>query len=141
MDRYEWNCGNGMTYELAYSEMPGDGFFIAWLFRGATGGSCMLFDGELNCSYVKEKMKHSGWNWYIPAPRVNGIPIGDDFVWLLPSGKKPKDGGEPGIDFLNDEMAARQFAVDHFDWGGEFKGIDQSQELRSGKSSRRRGRL
>lgn len=46
-----------MTYELAYSEMPGDGFFIAWLFRGATGGSCMLFDGELNCSYVKEKMK------------------------------------------------------------------------------------
>jgi len=90
---------------------------------------------------VKEKMKHSGWNWYIPAPRVNGIPIGDDFVWLLPSGKKPKDGGEPGIDFLNDEMAARQFAVDHFDWGGEFKGIDQSQELRSGKSSRRRGRL
>ena len=88
---------------------------------------------------VKEKMKHSGWKWNIPAPRVNGIPIGDDFVWLLPSGKKPKDGGEPGIDFLKDEMAARQFAVDHFNWGGEFKGIDQSQELRSGKSSRRRG--
>jgi len=92
---------------------------------------------------VKEKMKHSGWKWNVPAPLINGIPIGgNDFVWLLPSGKRPKEGGKLGIDFLQDEMAARQFAVDHFNWSGEFKGIDeedQSQEPRSSKSGRRRG--
>ena len=93
---------------------------------------------------VKEKMKHTGWKWNIPAPRINGIPIGgDDFVWLLPTARKPKDGGKLGIDFLKDEMAARQFAVDHFNWCGEFKGIDEESSPEkpqsSGKASRRRG--
>jgi hypothetical protein len=75
---------------------------------------------------VKEKMKHSGWKWNVPAPLVNGIPIGgNDFVWLLPTGKKPKEGGKIGVDFLKDEMAARQFAIDHFNWCGKFKGIDE----------------
>ena len=74
---------------------------------------------------VKEKMKHTGWKWDIPAPRINGIPMGDDYVWLLPSAKKPKEGGKFGIDYLLCEMSARQFAVDHFNWCGEFDGIDE----------------
>ena len=79
-------------------------------------------DGWLN---VKEKMKHTGWKWDIPAPRINGFPIGHDFVWLLPTARKPREGGKWGIDYLKDEMAARQFAVDHFNWCGEFDGIDE----------------
>ena len=99
---------------------------------------------EDNWLNVKEKMRVSGWNWYVRAPLINGIPIGgDDFVWLLPTGKKPKEGGKLGIDFLQDEMAARKFAVDHFNWCGEFKGINDTSPSQkpqsSGKTRRRRG--
>ena len=82
---------------------------------------------------VKEKMKHTGWKWNIPAPRIDGIPIGrDDFVYLLPGGRKPKEGGRWDIDFLEDEMAARKFAVDHFNWCGDFDGIDENSSSREG---------
>ena len=93
--------------------------------------------------HVKEKMKASGWNyWHVRAPLINGVPIGgDDFVWLLPTGKTPKEGGTLGIDFLPDEMAARKFAVDHFHWCGEFQGIEdtcKSPSSQKPESSRHR---
>ena len=74
---------------------------------------------------VREKMMHSGWNFYVPSPYINGVPIGGSpFVYLLPTGRKPRDGGKFGIDWLDSESSVMQFAIDHFNWCGEFNGVD-----------------
>ena len=74
---------------------------------------------------VRKKMMHSGWNFYVPTPYINGVPIGGSpFVYLLPSGRKPRTGGKVGVDWLESERDVMQFAIDHFNWCGEFNGVD-----------------
>ena len=74
---------------------------------------------------VVKKMRKAGWDTRVPAPLVGGLPIGGaNFVFLLPSGKRPKKGGEGGLDYLVNTNAAQEFAKEHFGWLGPPKTLE-----------------
>ena len=53
--RFDWQPGNGTRYDLIYGS--GDPYTqIAWLKRGGSGGTLMLFSDFLHYSYIMEKM-------------------------------------------------------------------------------------
>jgi len=90
--------------------------------RKETPGASPVHHGD-NWLNVKNKMIHSGWNFYCTIPKNKVV----DFVVLLPEGRKPSKGGKPGIDYLMSEEEAKEFAIEHFDWCGIFDGIDPDE--------------
>ena len=87
---------------------------------------------------VLKKMRKAGWDTRVPAPLVGGLPIGGaNFVFLLPSGKRPKKGGEGGLDYLLNKDAAKKFAKEHFGWLGLSSNPHEKSSEKSAGTSKR----
>ena len=73
---------------------------------------------------VLKKIRKAGWDTRVPAPLVGGLPIGGaNFLFLLPSGKRPKQGGVLRVDYLVNKEAAQKFAREHFGWSDTSKSL------------------
>jgi hypothetical protein len=84
MRQYAWEPGNGTSYNLVYGPL-GSKLFLAWMRRGGSGGTCIVWDAFLTHEYLEEKLN-------INTADANGIllflekmghqvglPTGDDF--------------------------------------------------------------